>query len=592
MVVTSVPPDGGGHIHEGGGNHVQEGGGGANKGMSYSERLKTNVRFDQRLKRNVLEITLEKTDREADFDVDGEDVARVAKTLGIDIISQTQGYQLQYRGKFSVISIWMVPGIDLDRFCKDVNIRVTDNVMTGVIRPSGKKDVTVSIVGLDFNTPDPFVFEYLNKFGVVVNQSVIYTKIESGAWKGKYSGERKYQVDFTKATHSMGNYHMIDGSKVRVYFRGNKKTCGRCHKNAGDCPGKAIAKDCGDNGGERIMLSEHMKTLWSKVGFVPTSFELNSGDEKIEDDGRENQLIRDTNFPPNINRPEPTVRDIKLYDGIIVKNIPKTIETKDIMAFLFNYGVPHDHPSEKIRINKRFKNTSVVIDGISPDQVQIIFKSIHYPDTNQKFFDTPIYCTPIRNMTPEKPTNHSHVEVEKAVEETNDGANKQVDESTWIPGLTKSQQKKAMKEAKEKKVKEDKKKMEETKDASKSGSKAKKDDKNTKEPKRKFDFLKKDLVKCRLIDDDIEDQFSFGENSDDDDQSFKPGLNSKFFKNTPSNKDELEKLLSPCTFGSILAQRIQKELEWQNSVDESQNLKKRLLSPEDIEKLRKTRKKH
>jgi hypothetical protein len=52
--------------------------------------------------------------------------------------------------------------------------------MTGIIRPSGKKDVTVSIVGLDFNTPDTFVFEYLNKFGVVVNQSVIYSRGREG----------------------------------------------------------------------------------------------------------------------------------------------------------------------------------------------------------------------------------------------------------------------------------------------------------------------------------------------------------------------------------------------------------------------------
>ena len=49
------------------------------------------MRFDQRLKLNVLEITLEKTDKETDFVFDGEDVARVAKTLGIDITSQTQG---------------------------------------------------------------------------------------------------------------------------------------------------------------------------------------------------------------------------------------------------------------------------------------------------------------------------------------------------------------------------------------------------------------------------------------------------------------------------------------------------------------------
>ena len=32
--------------------------------MSYADRLKTNVRYDHRLKRNVLEITIEKSDKD------------------------------------------------------------------------------------------------------------------------------------------------------------------------------------------------------------------------------------------------------------------------------------------------------------------------------------------------------------------------------------------------------------------------------------------------------------------------------------------------------------------------------------------------
>ena len=107
------------------------GGGGMNKvdnSSSYSEKLRTNVRYDQRLKRNVLEIALEKTDSDADIDITEADVARVARTLGIDVATQTQGYQIHYRGRFSVISVWMIQGLNLDKFCKDMSIRVTDNV--------------------------------------------------------------------------------------------------------------------------------------------------------------------------------------------------------------------------------------------------------------------------------------------------------------------------------------------------------------------------------------------------------------------------------------------------------------------------------
>ena len=177
--------------------------------MSYSDRLKTNVRYDQRLKRNVLEITLEKTGKDAENeDVEEEDIARVFKTLGIDIDSQVQGSQLHYKGKSSIISVWMASGVNLDKFCKDVNIKVTRNVMTGMIRPAGKRDVTLTIDGLDFNTPDNFVIDYLNKFGVVLSNTVVYTKYDKGPFKGKFKGERKFQVDFSKSKRQMGTWEI------------------------------------------------------------------------------------------------------------------------------------------------------------------------------------------------------------------------------------------------------------------------------------------------------------------------------------------------------------------------------------------------
>ena len=555
MVENAAPPgDGGGGVTEGGSGDT-----GDKTRISYSDRLKTNVRFDQRLKRNVLEITLEKDDKNGEFDVGGEDVARVARTLGIDILSQTQGYQIKYMGNFSVFSVWMVPGIDLDRFCKDVNIKVTDNVTTGVIRPSGKKDVTVSIVGLDFNTPDNFVFEYLSKFGVLMNQSVIYSKIESGAWKGKYSGERKYQVDFTKATLSMGTYHLIDGCKVRVYYRGNKKTCGRCQKTAGDCPGNGIARECGDNGGDRVMLSEHMKALWSRVGFVPIAFELHS-DGNVEDDGEQVSMIRDTKFQPTIDRPKPTSRDIEFSNGVILRNIPIAIEETEILPFLGNHGVPHDHPQGNIKINRRDKNTSVTIEGISPTQVETIVKAIHFPESQTKFFGNPVYCKPLRSMTPEKPSliqNDEKVEASKEhnIEEKKESENK----SAKVPGLSKSAEKKALKKANDKKAREDKKKVE----AAKNNPKSHQENKASKEPNVRFDFLKKDLVKCNLAREDIEDQFNFDDGNDDDVPALKIHTNSKFFRKESTNEEALE--------------------------EQSQNLNKRHLSPGSQEKLRKTK---
>ena len=55
------------------------------------------------------------------------------------------------------MSVWMLTSLNLDRFCKDVNIQVYKGVVTCNIRPAGRKDVVFTFVGLDFNTPDVLI---------------------------------------------------------------------------------------------------------------------------------------------------------------------------------------------------------------------------------------------------------------------------------------------------------------------------------------------------------------------------------------------------------------------------------------------------
>ena len=170
----------------------------------------------------------------------------------------------------------------------------------------------------------------------------------------------------------MGTFHIIDGSKVRVFYRGNRKTCGRCHKLANECPGEAIARNCSAGCGARVFLSDHMKALWNDIGFVPTSFELDESD-KIETDTdqavKDAPIISETSFPPKNVHHEPSNRDIELSDGVIIKNIPSQLEDNAIINFLRNYGMPFGHEVEHISINREGKNIKVTIEELSPTDV-------------------------------------------------------------------------------------------------------------------------------------------------------------------------------------------------------------------------------
>ena len=201
----------------------------------YSEKLKVNVMRSERLKRNVLEINL-LTDEGIVPSIEICTVAKLLSKLGIDKTSQIVGYQLSGRKVF----VWFKEHCDLDRFCYQDSIRVSEGIKTGVIKQMGRREVDVKVTGLNLNTPDTLVMEYLNKHGTV-SKKVIYEKDKEGPFAGFYNGNRRYLVDFSHG-RNMGSFHLLDGAKIRVSYPGQKRTCGRCHKTSWDCPGKGIAR--------------------------------------------------------------------------------------------------------------------------------------------------------------------------------------------------------------------------------------------------------------------------------------------------------------------------------------------------------------
>ena len=121
------------------------------KVFSYSDKLKVNVRREERLKRNVLEIHLE-NDNKTHINLDSDTVANLCSRIGIDIKTQVEGVQVM-PGNSRKIFVWVLDNCNLDRFCVQESIKVAPGVKTGLIKPMDKKEVIVTIKGLNFNTP-------------------------------------------------------------------------------------------------------------------------------------------------------------------------------------------------------------------------------------------------------------------------------------------------------------------------------------------------------------------------------------------------------------------------------------------------------
>ena len=255
--------------------------GGGPKAPSYAQRVKKNNY--KKLDRNVLNISIEKRNQEDVVFLNGDQVASVCAAVGISVSCETQGYQAHYRPKVITLSVWAKPGVSLERFVSEQPREFTSDLIISSVRPAVRREVSVLVTGLHFNTPDAQVKEYIECFGAKVSGEPRYGVHREGPWKGQFNGDRRFTADFTGQTLPMGTYHLVDGAKVKVMYPGNTRTCGRCHQAPSHCPGGGIARECGEQGGHRVPLIAHMRQLWDRVGFIPGA-ENGQGAEDEEED--------------------------------------------------------------------------------------------------------------------------------------------------------------------------------------------------------------------------------------------------------------------------------------------------------------------
>ena len=204
----------------------------------------------------------------------------------------------------------------------------------------------------------------------------------------------------------MGTFHFLDGARVRIFYRGNKKTCGRCHAESGSYPGEGYAKDCQAQGGQKVDLAEHMKKVWQEIGFTPTTFQLpvqvdpkETEDLKLEGD---TVISEEANFRRNIDRPDMKEEDIKKVIGMQIGNFPPNLTEEEIVKFLVE-NVDKDITMERVSFKKSEHSMNAAVEnGMEGTKVIAAAKEIEFVQSKRKFFGKPLYCRILKNLTPEK----------------------------------------------------------------------------------------------------------------------------------------------------------------------------------------------
>ena len=254
------------------------------------------------------------------------------------------------------------------------------------VKPSGKREVVVTLKGVHPNTRDDGVMDYLAKFGRLTSTKVVYAVFREGPLKGIRNGDRMYKIEI-KPNSYLGTYHVIDGQRVTARYPGQQQTCARCFGSPQNCPGRGMAKRCELEGGLKVEFNVYIQKLWEKIGYIPAEVELDADINTMHASQESDQ------FTPVKH----SAQDHTKFTGVRISSFPKDADNGQIFEFLINSGLSESH---KENISVKY-NGSVLVDNLPSQECQTLISAIH----NKHGFGRKLYCNGMIPLTSDKLDN-------------------------------------------------------------------------------------------------------------------------------------------------------------------------------------------
>ena len=150
----------------------------------------------------------------------------------------------------------------MDNLLKNTPIQLKGGWHITGFRLSGSNIRNVTLVGLDIDTNYREIEDYFQRFGaVIIQKQEKYCTYSTSKWKGKMNGDRTVLMNLEGTTVPLGTYHLIDGVRVCIHYRGCVPTCGRCLSTPEYCPGRGYSKNFNEVGGQKVDIKEHVNWL-------------------------------------------------------------------------------------------------------------------------------------------------------------------------------------------------------------------------------------------------------------------------------------------------------------------------------------------
>ena len=336
----------------------------------------------KRKKLNVLDIMLERRNKEVNYTLNKEELA---KLLFKKMMIQPADVVKTDTSAFGKIHVELKDNVKPEKFVELPVFDIREGLRTKFYRPHHRQDTLVKISWLDLETSDDLIIHILSFFGTL-KSGIQYCTMKEEEGESELAkllnkipnGERQAWMEIETPLPS---YAVIDGRRVKIWHPGQRRTCARCNQDVDHCVGGANARHCEEKGGNKTKTDD----MWSKVLESVKYTEWN-GDE-IKD------LVEET-----VDTGEDTPKDeIEKWDGVVLSNINENATENDI-KMLLKLGLD-DQDIEGVDIKETGNKRSRIVTGIAKEKIAHLSKKLE-----KKVVDgTMVHCKPHVPSTPPKP---------------------------------------------------------------------------------------------------------------------------------------------------------------------------------------------
>ena len=188
------------------------------------------------------------------------------------------------------------------------------------------------------------------------------------------SGERQFWIEQDKPIPS---YAFIDQRKVKIFHLGQKRTCARCQKDGENCPGRANAKSCEENGGGKTSVDVMWKTIMNNVNYK----EWNGGEATADNDDHQEGMATETSEVDDVPA-------IEGCTGLVLDNLEENMTNEDIKTILKR--ACSEETLQSFTIHPTGSLRSKILKDIDPNIIPSIAKKLD----KKSFKGRMVFCKP------------------------------------------------------------------------------------------------------------------------------------------------------------------------------------------------------